>query len=602
MRLSSSHLLTYLLVLQALWVVGCSEPAALEDRERVDYPTRCASLLDGRAFKLTAYIDGRERERYYCIFVAQTRALQGPVDGAGSGGGGTSACARLEETPHQHDFAGSLESVCASGASLSQDETEALVGQLETFVDVPAPTPEPGPNDPMTSNIETTPDTTCARDISCGRRELGQNPQSLYACRAGVFEYLETCEQECAPGVPGQPDACVGSSDLSEICSGPTNGLYCGQTLGLEQGVLYRCDDGVAQVNERCAAGCELMPPGEHDRCLACAAGNGLYCGDAQGQNTSLLYRCTDGVYRVEQVCDYGCAVAAPGFDDACSADSTCFPEQEGQVIVERPWGACQEFTSICGTDGTQSRTVGVCRAGQIVQEEETQACTRQTQGLVISEGEWSPCAFETMCAESGTQTQLAQVCDQGQLVEREQMRSCERQTQWMSCGGGNVCSEEMCVPEPACDATGFWTPGGVTVSDTEGTQVDQMIPVEIALELRDKGTDGALEFRVCKSEANMPSPFAGDPIHVYFEEWATHAGLVMIDRIVTTSPASACTSWVDMDGESMFIPGDLLAGQVRILSPASVEPQWGRWCSFVGMPGGTCFYANTSVMVRTCR
>lgn len=594
---------------------SCAPSTTVDDGEVAPYTARCTSLLGGRVKIL---IDGNVTKRY-CIFVPQQAPLNGniqvPVDGIGSGGeeapvdgvgsGGNSECQRfLSETPHQHSFTDKREHVCAQSEVLSSQERNEFDQEL---TDLPGAIGNqntvPGTQEPMVSNADNPPPLECDKDVSCGRRALGQDPLALYACKDGTYDFVTRCEVDCRFKGATLDDTCVDNVDLSEICSGPTNGLYCGQTLGLEEDVLYRCDDGVARINERCAAGCEIMPPGEHDSCARCPVGNGYYCGNGEGDHGATLFLCSDGVYRAEQQCDYGCVVAAPGFDDSCSMNSMCFPEQEGQILVEHAWGACGAFDSVCDEGGTQEREVGVCRQGEIVQEVETRGCSRDTDGVSVSSAsEYGPCEFTSNCQETGVQSRGIEVCQMGAPMMALETRSCTRSTRGDACEDGGVCQGQMCVDPSACSASAYWTPGSTIHADPKGLQFNQNIDVELTLEFKDAGMGGNLEFRVCRYINNTPDNFSEEDIHVYFEDWSTHQGYTMIDAVIATQSTDHCTDWNPVSGESTFLPTDTLAGQVRIISPAFASQGWGDWCSFTGMPSGTCWYINTRIMTRTCK
>jgi hypothetical protein len=58
----------------------------------------------------------------------------------------------------------------------------------------------------------------------------------------------------------------------SANCAGQVNGLYCGNDgLGGDPNVLYRCTNSVASVAEVCSYNCFVLPPGHNDVCEAAA-------------------------------------------------------------------------------------------------------------------------------------------------------------------------------------------------------------------------------------------------------------------------------------------------------------------------------------------
>ncbi|MDU9048915.1 MAG: DUF1566 domain-containing protein [Candidatus Electrothrix sp. Rat3] len=100
------------------------------------------------------------------------------------------------------------------------------------------------------------------------------------------------------------------------------DGLYCGGAVSRDMNTLYRCTDGVYSVEEQCSDGCQTMSSGTNDQCrqvqASCPSGNGLYCGGTVSRDANTLYRCTDGVYSVEEQCSDGCETMPSGTNDQC--------------------------------------------------------------------------------------------------------------------------------------------------------------------------------------------------------------------------------------------------------------------------------------------
>jgi hypothetical protein len=119
----------------------------------------------------------------------------------------------------------------------------------------------------------------------------------------------------------GINDTCATPSsypDAGSTCPNG-NGLYCGQTLGLDPHTLYDCEDGTISAQQSCPGACEVQPAGTPDSC-GCANGDGLYCGtDGLGLNANTLYRCTSGQITVAQVCSSACLTEPSGTSDQCA-------------------------------------------------------------------------------------------------------------------------------------------------------------------------------------------------------------------------------------------------------------------------------------------
>lgn len=119
-----------------------------------------------------------------------------------------------------------------------------------------------------------------------------------------------------APGPDPGPEP-----DPDEPCPSG-DGLYCGDSVGLDEGVLYSCADGVYEEVMMCADGCTTAAPGENDYCGAgesCPSGDGLYCGGSVGLDADVLYACSGGMFTESQTCVDGCEVAPPGENDYCA-------------------------------------------------------------------------------------------------------------------------------------------------------------------------------------------------------------------------------------------------------------------------------------------
>lgn len=153
----------------------------------------------------------------------------------------------------------------------------------------------------------------------------GNDSDNLYACNDGTYTLAQQCANGCQQNGAGQNDAC--SPPPASCPSG--NGDYCGDANGNDAGNLYSCINGVYMLAQQCSQGCESAPSGQNDYCVtapsSCPSGNGNYCGDANGDDTSNLYTCNNGTYTLAQQCSNGCVSAPPGQNDYCAmAPASC--------------------------------------------------------------------------------------------------------------------------------------------------------------------------------------------------------------------------------------------------------------------------------------
>ncbi|KAH8552664.1 hypothetical protein BGW37DRAFT_489805 [Umbelopsis sp. PMI_123] len=102
-------------------------------------------------------------------------------------------------------------------------------------------------------------------------------------------------------------------------------GNYCGEYVGKDSSKLYHCSvyDGKAHWTQQevCSKGCKLQPAEYDDHCEAesdCPHGDGMYCGRTIGRDLHHLYRCTSGVIKDMGYCPNGCEQTADGVSDYC--------------------------------------------------------------------------------------------------------------------------------------------------------------------------------------------------------------------------------------------------------------------------------------------
>ncbi len=123
----------------------------------------------------------------------------------------------------------------------------------------------------------------------------------------------------------------VAPAGINDTCHEPTNypdagtscpagnGTYCGQTLGRDSSTLYNCVNGTITVAQTCGGTCQVHPAGTPDSC-PCPSADGYYCGnDELGLNASTLYECQGGQLTSSQTCSAGCSVEPSGTNDFCT-------------------------------------------------------------------------------------------------------------------------------------------------------------------------------------------------------------------------------------------------------------------------------------------
>src|SRR5439155_12208703 len=95
----------------------------------------------------------------------------------------------------------------------------------------------------------------------------------------------------------GSPACTAGSGAHADQCAPCPNGngTYCGQSTGADSTTLYTCTDGALTVKQKCGGACQVKPPGQADICGPCPLGDGVYCGGPVGLDPNTLFKCTAG-------------------------------------------------------------------------------------------------------------------------------------------------------------------------------------------------------------------------------------------------------------------------------------------------------------------
>ncbi len=183
----------------------------------------------------------------------------------------------------------------------------------------------------------------------CGG-ELGglADHNSVYSCSGGATTDVTGCPSGCDGGACMQPpqDPCANAS------SG--NGAYCGASLGAgNPDTLYQCQNGMTASSMGCPNGCKVQPPGvadscnpSGDPCVNASSGNGLYCGGSINGDASVLYNCQNMATASSTACAAGCQVMPPGQPDACA------PVNGGECCLNKPPGVLTQSYSACGMGG----------------------------------------------------------------------------------------------------------------------------------------------------------------------------------------------------------------------------------------------------------
>jgi hypothetical protein len=180
-----------------------------------------------------------------------------------------------------------------------------------------------GGSDSAPADASLPPD-SAASDAS--RDDTGPSVDGSSASDATVTDGSSANDAAVTDGLPASDGAVTDSSTANDAADadGSTascpqgNGTYCGQTVGANSTTIYNCVAGQLGVSQECVGTCNVNPPGQPPSCPACPSGNGLYCGSSIGKDPNTLYTCASGALTVAQLCASACVVGAPGVADAC--------------------------------------------------------------------------------------------------------------------------------------------------------------------------------------------------------------------------------------------------------------------------------------------
>ncbi|RWX46484.1 Peptidase family M23 [Candidatus Electrothrix aarhusensis] len=210
------------------------------------------------------------------------------------------------------------------------------------------------------------PEPTCLsrNGLYCGSVDSSLDVDTLYSCQDGTYQEHEPCSYGCEVTPSSEDDRCMPEPT---ICPSG-DGLYCGGTVSRDANTLYRCTNGVYSVEEQCSDGCQTMPVGQEDQCrevqVSCPDGNGSYCGDSSlGQNTNFLYYCQDGNYQEKEKCSYRCEVTPSNEDDRCMPEPATCPSGTGSYCGDSSLDQNTNYLYYCqnGNYGVQEMCANGC-------------------------------------------------------------------------------------------------------------------------------------------------------------------------------------------------------------------------------------------------
>ncbi|XOF35254.1 MAG: CHAP domain-containing protein [Candidatus Electrothrix sp. YB6] len=160
---------------------------------------------------------------------------------------------------------------------------------------------------------------------------------TLYAGETATYTAVADLAENITTGSLPEPGDVVETIDVTDECSWlatPTmyvtslgDGLVQANSGSAGQTVKVKCSYYHSPSNIQ-LTGTLPVVVSDGNGPTFCPYGNGLYCGDSGlGQNETTLYRCTDGVYSIEEQCAYGCKVMSPGVNDKCKDIRCTFPD-----------------------------------------------------------------------------------------------------------------------------------------------------------------------------------------------------------------------------------------------------------------------------------
>jgi hypothetical protein len=294
-----------------------------------------------------------------------------------------------------------------------------------------------------------------------------------YTCSAGA----------CNPSSSGSgSQACSRDTDGSECSSstscGPCGGFsdYCDTsgTRSCTESTVY-CSGGGCNSSTSSSYS-EACSRSVNTACPATSYGAWSGCSNSCGASSESR---TVTTYSFN--CATGSCVASSYTETRSCPTFPCPSPSYGS------WSGCGGFSDYCDTTGTQSRNVtayicssGTCSASSST---ETQSCTRTAPGpqpCPSSYGSWSACdGFSDVCDTTGTQsrqvTDYSYNCSTGQCVatsSRTETQSCSRPDPAVVCrAAAGPCDVAEYCSGGSCPADGFVSGG--TLCGSGGGQCD---------------------------------------------------------------------------------------------------------------------------------
>lgn len=262
-------------------------------------------------------------------------------------------------------------------------------------------------------------------------------------------------------------------------------------------------------------------------------------------------------------------------------------------TISEGVFGQCNfEGDPQCDETGKQVREDLVCEQGKKKYKTIERACSRTTEGQIISTGPYSQCNWPSTCAETAQpQTRRVTSCRNGSPVETFESQNCSRNTDGNGCGGQSQCQNGMCTA--TCSATDFWTPNVIQEVGTTSNGVQ--MGLQIAQGVSNGQPSNSLFARVCKNGGNLLND-----VHLTIAENIKYTNTVALYQGVAAKNGTSCSDWVQLGYTNNWSSGERLGGFVRIVSPASSNSSCNTNCSNAGC--GFCWNYGYDTLTRSCR